>query len=247
MTSHELLLLSSSVVHGGSYLEYAKNEISEFFVSHRSLIFVPFASHDHSAYTTRVAAAFADMNIAVAGLHTFDDPLAAIEHAGALFVGGGNTFRLLDSMQKLRLNAPIRQRVESGQLRYMGASAGSNLACPTIRTTNDMPIVQPPTFDALGLVPFQINPHYVDPDPDTTHMGETREMRLTEFLQENDVSVLGLREGAWLRRTGNQLMLGGTTGARLLQRGREPVEYDKGADLSHLLATAPKFDSPISA
>jgi dipeptidase E len=118
------------------------------------------------------------------------------------------------------------------------------MACPSLRTTNDMPIVQPPSFEALGLIPFQINPHYVDADPTSTHRGETREDRLVEFLQENDVAVLGLREGSWLRRVGPSLTLDGVAGGRLFQRGAEPRDYQPGDDLSALLDLAPRFDSP---
>lgn len=130
-------------------------------------------------------------------------------------------------------------------LPYMGARAGTNMAAPTLRTTNDMPIVQPPSFETLGLVPFQINPHYLDPDPDSTHKGETREERLTEFLEENDVPVLGLREGSWLRVEGRQARVQGARPARLFTRGAEPRELPVGSDVSHLLTTAPRFDAPV--
>ena len=161
-----------------------------------------------------------------------------------LFIGGGNSFRLLDALQRRQLLEPIRRRVRAGELRYLGSSAGSNMACPTLRTTNDMPIVQPASFDALGLIPFQINPHYVDPDPSTTHMGETREQRIREFLEQNDVPVLGMREGSWLRRRGGQLALGGVRNVRLFRRGEEPAEYEPGADLSWLLDVPARFDEP---
>jgi dipeptidase E len=178
------------------------------------------------------------------GVHRAPEPRQAIEEAEAVFVGGGNTFRLLRSLQQLGLLEPVRRRVLEGSLRYMGASAGTNLACPTLRTTNDMPIVQPASFEAFGLVPFQVNPHYLDAVPGSTHMGETRERRIEEFLEDNDVPVLGLREGAWLRRRGAQLRLDGLAGARLFRRGQPPQELEPGTDLSWLLDVPARFDSP---
>jgi dipeptidase E len=240
--AHDLLLLSSSVVHGSGYLAYAMEPIRAFLQDRQEIVFVPFASHDHDGYTHHVAATFEPLGLRVTGLHNAASPEAAIRSAGAVFVGGGNTFRLLRDMHRLNLLDVIRQGVADGSVRYIGASAGTNLACPTMRTTNDMPIVQPPTLDALGLVPFQINPHYQDPDPDSTHRGETREERILEFLDENDVPVLGLREGSWLLRRDATLTLGGTKPARLFQRDGEPREFDPGSDLSNLLATVPRFD-----
>jgi dipeptidase E len=186
----------------------------------------------------------APIGVRVVGLHAVADPRAAVEEAEVLFIGGGNSFRLLTTLWKLGLIEPIRRRVEAGELRFVGSSAGTNMACPSLRTTNDMPIVQPPTFDALGLVPFQVNPHYLGADPTSTHRGETREQRIVEFLEENDVVVVGLREGSWLRRRGPSLLLGGVTGARVFQRGTAPEEFHPGADLSWLLNSQPHFDSP---
>jgi len=140
----------------------------------------------------------------------------------------------------------VRRRVAAGSLAYLGSSAGTNHACPSIRTTNDMPIVEPGSFAAFGLVPFQINPHYQDPDPGSTHMGETREQRLREFLEENDVPVLAMREGSWLRRRGGSLTLVGLTGAMLFRRGLSPQAYDEGSDLSFLLTLAAQFDRPLT-
>jgi dipeptidase E len=144
-----------------------------------------------------------------------------------MFVGGGNTFRLLNTLYYYELLPWIRERVRTG-MPYMGASAGSNIAGPTIKTTNDMPIVQPPSFDALGLVPFQINPHYLDADPNSTHMGETREQRLREYLEENEVPVVAIREAAMIRVEGDVVTLEGNAGARIFRRGREPYEIEPG-------------------
>src|SRR5690606_32785496 len=157
------------------------------------LLFIPCAKRDGDAYLQVVRSAVAPLGVAVDGLHQEPDPVAALRRAAALFVGGGNTFRLLSALQRTGLVEVIRERVQEG-MPYLGASAGTNVACPSLRTSNDMPIVPPASFEALGLVPFQINPHYVDPDPRSTHMGETRDERIAEFLEENDVPVLGVRE-----------------------------------------------------
>jgi dipeptidase E len=162
-----------------------------------------------------------------------------------LFVGGGNSFRLLKALHEQKLIGVTRRRVEAGELSYMGSSAGTNMACPTLRTTNDMPIVEPPSFVSFELVPFQINPHYLDPDPASTHMGETREKRIHQFQEENDVAVLGMREGSWLRRQGDELTLCGTTGARLFRSGQAEEEFVEGADLSFLLRLPARFDSRL--
>src|SRR4028118_1278670 len=163
-----------------------------------------------------------------------DGPGAAVRATDALFIGGGNTFRLLARLYEKDLLEPIRERVQAG-MPYVGTSAGSNVACVTIRTTNDMPIVQPPSFDALNLVPFNLNPHYLDPDPKSTHMGETREERLLQFLEENDKIVVGLREGAMLRIADCSVRLEGKASARIFQRGREPREFQSGAVLDFVL------------
>lgn len=238
----ELLLLSSSTVYGAGYLEPAEDALSEFLGHRRTVHFAPYALADHDGYTARVQAALARLGLFVVGLHRLANPAKAIESAAVLFVGGGNSFRLLKTLQQLGLLDPVRRRVEAGALRYLGSSAGTNMACPSLRTTNDMPIVQPESFAAFGLVPFQINPHYLDPDPSSTHMGETRERRIAEFLEENDVPVLGLREGAWLRRRGPHLLLGGQAGARLFRRGNAPEELQPGTDLSWLLDASSRFD-----
>jgi dipeptidase E len=158
----------------------------------------------------------------------------AVREAEAVFTGGGNTFRLLKTLQAAKLLPLLRERALAG-IPYLGSSAGTNIAAPTIRTTNDMPIVQPASFEALGLVPFQINPHYLDPDPQSTHMGETREQRLREFHEENETPVVGLREGAWMRIEGDRATLGGVQGARIFRRGEAPEERGTGESLDDLL------------
>jgi len=242
--SHDLLLLSNSQVHGRAYLEHATDALREFLDGRRSVLFAPFALRDHGGYVARIAEALAPLDVAVRGLHAEPDPLSAVRAAEVLYVGGGNSFRLLKALRDRGLLEPVRERVAVGELAYVGSSAGTNMACPTLRTTNDMPIVQPDAFEAFGLVPFQINPHFQDADPRSTHMGETRAQRIEQFLEENDVPVLGMREGAWLRRRGDRLELGGDTGALLFLRGQEPRPFSRGDDLSLLLGTVPSFDTP---
>ncbi len=238
-----LLLLSNSTQYGRAYLEHALEAVTAFLPAGAHLAFVPYALADHDTYTARVRAALEPAGIAVRGVHEHTDPVAALESADAVFIGGGNSFRLLSALYRTGLREAVRGAVGAG-LPYMGASAGTNMAAPTLRTTNDMPIVQPPSFEALGLVPFQINPHYLDPDPASTHKGETREERLTEFLEENDVPVLGLREGSWLRVEGEAARVEGARPARLFTRDRAPRELAAGSDVSHLLTTRPRFDAP---
>lgn len=232
-----LLLLSSSNVHGHGYLDHAEAELVDFLGPVKRLLFVPFALHDREAYTAKVRDRLAPLGIAVEGLHTMDEPRdarAAVEAAQAVFVGGGNTFRLLSEVHRLDIREALFERVVAG-MPYVGSSAGTNLAGLTIGSSNDMPIVYPPSFVALGLVPFNFNPHYLDPDPHSTHKGETRETRIREFHEHNHQPVLGLREPAMLRREGDRLALRGEAGARLFRAGREPVEFAPGADLSALL------------
>ncbi len=230
-----LLLVSTSTVHGSGFLDYAAKEIQEFLGrAVQRVLFVPFALQDQDGYAARVRARFAELGFAVDSLHTAVDPLQAVQSAEAIFVGGGNTFRLLKRLYDEDVLVTIRVRVEEG-MPYIGSSAGTNIAAPTIRTTNDMPIVEPPSFAALGLVPFQINPHYQDADSTSTHMGETREERLRQYLEENDTPVVGLREGAWLRVADGSCHLRGTAGARLFRRGEEASELEIGETLAMLL------------
>lgn len=228
-------MLSSSTVFGGGYLDHAEAEIRDFLDVIRRVLFVPFALHDRDGYTARTRARFERMGYGLESLHEASDMREAVRSAQAIYIGGGNTFRLLKTLYDLDLVGVIRERVINGTP-YLGSSAGSNVAGPTIRTTNDMPIVQPPSFDALDLVPFQINPHYFDPVPGSTHMGETREERILQYLEENETPVIGLREGAMIRMENGSCKLKGTSGARLFQERDEPVELEIGASLRHLIA-----------
>ncbi len=229
-----LLLISTSTVHGTPYLEHAFGPLKDFLGPVRRVLFIPYALQDRAAYAAKARAAFASIGYGLDSIHEASSPRDAVEGAEAVFAGGGNTFRLLAALYRADLMALLRRRVGEG-MRYAGASAGSNLACPTIKTTNDMPILEPPSFDALGLVPFQINPHYLDPDPASTHMGETRETRIREFHEENDAPVVGLREGAILRVDDGAVTLQGIAGARIFRRGKEPVEVSPVASLHTLL------------
>lgn len=229
-----LLLISNSTNHGQGFLDHCLAEIDDFLGSSRRLVFVPFALKDRAGYGAKVAERLADIGVEARTLTADEAGLRMLREAEAVFTGGGNTFRLLRTLQESGLLAAIRERALAG-MPYIGSSAGTNLATPTIRTTNDMPIVQPLSFDALSLVPFQINPHYIDPDPGSTHMGETREQRLKEFHEENETVVVGLREGAWVRVEGDRATLGGANGARIFRRDREPEERKPGALLDDLL------------
>jgi dipeptidase E len=222
-----LLLISSSVVHGYGYLDHAETELRRI-VAGRRVAFVPFAQQNHEAYTGRVRERLAKMDVEVVQVRG----RAEIESAEAIFIGGGNTFRLLKRLYDEGMIEPIRDRVRNGGVPYVGSSAGTNVATVSIRTTNDMPIVYPPTFDALGFVPFQINPHYQDPDPNSTHKGETREERIREFLEENETPVVGLREGSMLRVEDGTITLVGDKSARIFRRGAEPIELPPGSPVA---------------
>lgn len=229
-----LLLVSNSTSHGSAYLDHCAEEITHFFPAKTRILFVPYALHDRDTYATTARTRLEALGFEVDSLHEAPAPRRAVAAAEAVFIGGGNTFRLLKELYDTGALEALRHRIGEG-MPYMGTSAGTNVACPTIRTTNDMPIVEPPSFDAIGAVPFQINPHYLDPDPGSTHQGETREQRITEFLEENDVPVLGLREGTLLRVEGGEAVLKGGAPARLFRRGAEPEEHQPGARLDGLL------------
>ena len=231
-----LLLVSNSTLHGSGYLDHCAPAIVSFLgPSVKRVLYVPYALFDRDGYAAKARARFEAMGYGLDSVHDLaGGPIAAVERAEALLVGGGNTFRLLAALWRESLIEPIRRRVQAG-MPYIGTSAGSNVACPTIGTTNDMPIVQPSSFAALNLVPFNINPHYLDPIPGSTHMGETREQRIAEFHEVNKRPVVGLREGAWLVVDDATVTLEGSFGARLFRRGQPPREYPSGSRLDFLL------------
>ena len=231
----KLLLLSSSRVGDTAYLEHAKSMISEHLDTVDEVVFIPYAgvSVNYDDYTTMFADALEDMNVKVVGIHSFADPVAAINNAKAILVGGGNTFHLLHQLYENNLITAIQNKVNQGTP-YIGWSAGSNIAGMSIRTTNDMPIIQPQSFDALNLVPVQLNPHYTDFNP-PGHNGETREQRLTEFMVLNpETHIVGIVEGTALKLNDKKLSLvGPDVGYVFLNRNKQVISTD--TDLSYLL------------
>jgi len=219
-----LLLISSTIVHGHGYLDYDEAHVRRLLGDRKRLALIPFAQFDHDALLARVQERAAPWGVTVTLVREASD----LADAEAIYTSGGNTFRLLKALYDRDLLEPIRDRVRSGDVPYIGSSAGTNITAPTIRTTNDMPIVFPPSFDALGFVDFQINPHYLDPDPTSTHQGETRETRLTEYLQENERPVVGLREGSSLWVEDGAVTLLGEKTARVFRRGAAPEEVPPG-------------------
>ena len=233
----KLLLISNSTLHGSGYLDHCEHEIKKFLDPIKTILFLPYARPGgitHQEYTDIAQKRFHQMDIALTGIHEHNDPIKAVQTAEAIFVGGGNTFVLLNQLYQNNLITHIQKKVTDG-MPYIGTSAGSNIACKTIKTTNDMPIVYPPSFDALNLVPFNLNPHYLDPDPTSTHKGETRETRIQEFHYYNTEYVIGLREGAMLHILDQSITLKGTTGARIFQPNQSPKEYLPGEQLDFLL------------
>jgi len=225
------LLISSSNVHGYGFLDHPETEIRRLLDGRRRVVFVPFAGYDHDAYTDVVRERFGRMGLDVEPIRD----AASLRDAEAVFVGGGNTFRLLKTLYERGLLEPLRDAARSG-LPYVGSSAGSVITSPTIRTTNDMPIVQPPSFASLGLIPFQLNCHYLDADPSSTHKGETREQRIREFHEENAETVVGIREGTMLRVEDGSVQLIGLAPARIFRRGQEPVEVEPGQRIDGFLS-----------
>lgn len=231
-------LFSTSTIYGSGYLDYAEEAVRDLFADASHVCFVPFArpggiSHDEYFQTARKK--FESFGIELKGIHLAEDPKQALAACQGIFIGGGNTFLLLQQLYKERLLDVIKAQVESG-VPYMGTSAGSNVAGLTINTTNDMPIVYPPSFDAIQLVPFNINPHYLDPDPTSKHKGETRETRIKEFHVFNTQPVIGLREGSWLTIRNNAIELEGSLPARIFIAGREPFEVHPGPITAQLLS-----------
>lgn len=241
----KMLLISNSTNYGEEYLGWPRTHIKDFLdtTDAKEILFIPYAGVNlniesieasYDAYEKRVAAVYETLGYKIKSIHNFDDPVAAVENAQAVAVGGGNTFHLVYMMHKTGIMEAIRKRVIEG-MPYMGWSAGSNVACPTLRTTNDMPIIEPESFNCLNLIPFQINPHYLDADP-KGHGGETREQRIMEFLSVNrDIYVVGLREACYLLIEDNKLSLTGPKPLRIFKFGEEVRELDNNQDLQFLM------------
>lgn len=228
-----IILASTSTLFSGQYLEYLKKEIVKLYEGIDEIIFIPFARPggiSHDEYTEKAKSFFNSINIKVKGLHEFADKIEAVNQAKGFFTGGGNTFLLVKTLHEEGLVHVLKKNIESGKP-YLGCSAGSNIGGQNMKTTNDMPIVYPSSFDCMGLVPFNINPHYLDPNPDLKHNGETRETRIKEFLTQNDLKVVGLREGNWIRRKGDRITVEGTELTRIFEKNKEPYELEAGSEL----------------
>lgn len=234
--SKNIIIASTSTLHGGDYLEYLLPELNVHFEHCKTILFIPFARPggiSHDEYTKKVSLAFAKINKEVKGIHEFENLSEAINNAEGIFTGGGNTFLLVTQLHKNNIMIALAEAVKNG-VPYLGTSAGSNICGLTMQTTNDMPIIYPPSFQTLGLVPFNLNPHYLDPDAQSKHMGETRETRINEYHSFNNVPVLGLREGSWLDVKGKEITLKGILTARLFIQNQIPVEIESGTNLSYL-------------
>lgn len=232
----KIIIASTSTLHNGEYLDYLLPTLKLHFKGVKKLLFIPYARPSglsHSEYTEKVSKTFSKININVKGIHEFKNPIEAVENAEAIFVGGGNTFVLVNELYKNNILDSIEKVVKKGTP-YLGTSAGSNICGLTMGTTNDMPVTYPPSFRTLGLVSFNINPHYLDPDTNSTHMGETRETRIKEFHFYNPQSVLGLREGSWLEVRGDSIKLKGSLTARLFKPNENPIEIETETELSNL-------------
>lgn len=230
------IIASTSTIHGSTYLEYLLTTLKKHFSNCSEIVFIPFARPSgisHNEYLIIVKKAFTQINIEVKGLHEFDDYQNALKNAQGIFTGGGNTFLLVTQLYKNNLIEVLKETIKRGTP-YLGTSAGSNICGLTMGTTNDMPIVYPPSFKTLGIVSFNINPHYLDPDPTSTHKGETRETRIKEFHKFNSIPVVGLREGSWLEVKANSITLKGTLEARIFEHLKEPYEVKPEYDLSNL-------------
>lgn len=232
-----LLIASTSTLHNGAYLDYLLPTLEEHFKGVKTLLFVPYARPggiSHNEYTAKVKSVFSRLNIDVKGLHEFENPREAVEKAEAIFTGGGNTFLLVYQLYKNDVMSTLAEVLKNGTP-YLGTSAGSNITGLTMQTTNDMPIIYPPSFKTLGVIPFSLNPHYLDPDVNSTHMGETRETRIQEYHAFNTVPVLGLREGSWLEVKGNSILLKGSLTARWFTQNNATIELEPDTDLRDLL------------
>lgn len=231
-----IILASTSSLFGEEYLSYLKSEIELLFQQTDEIIFIPYARPGgitHDEYTKKAASFFETIGIKIKGLHTFDDQKMAIQQAQGFFTGGGNTFLLVKQLHELELMAELKKAAESGKP-YLGTSAGSNIGGVNMQNTNDMPIVYPPDFSTMGLINFNINAHYLDPDSGLKHNGETRETRIKEFHVFNSTPVAGLREGSWIRIKDGKVTTEGSRSTRLFLQGQEPVELEPGSVMNHL-------------
>lgn len=231
-----IIIASTSTIHGSGFLEYLLPEIKTLFSSASEILFIPYARPDgitHEEYTEKARMALKKIDKTVKGIHEFENPKDAVENAEGIFVGGGNTFVLVKNLYKANLIEKIQDAVYNG-IPYLGTSAGSNICGLTMGTTNDMPIVYPPSFKTLALVPFNINPHYLDPDPTSTHMGETRETRIQEFHKYNTLPVIGLREGSYVEVKNDDIILKGPHKARIFTFDNKPYEIETNTNLDFL-------------
>lgn len=232
-----LIIASTSTLHGGNYLDYLTDVLTEHFKNTDEILFIPYARPSgisHDDYTKKAQSFFERIGKKVIGLHQFENPIDAIENAKGIFTGGGNTFLLVSQLYKANILNPLITKLNNGTP-YLGTSAGSNICGLTMGTTNDMPIVYPPSFQTLAMVPFNINPHYLDAAVNSKHMGETRETRINEFHKFNTQPVIGLREGSWLNVKGNQIILKGKLTARWFEAGKNPIEIEAETDISKFL------------
>jgi dipeptidase E len=231
-----VILASTSTIFGGRPLDYLKTELTKLYSNTNEVLFIPYARPggiSHLEYTNHLKPVFADLGIELKGIHEFENPIDAINKASGIYTGGGNTFVLLYQLYKNELVVPLQKAIKNGTP-YLGTSAGSNICGLTINTTNDMPIVYPPSFKALGIVPFNINPHYIDPDPNSKHMGETRETRINEFHAYHTQPVIGLREGSWLEINSETCFLRGSLAARVFESNKAPYEIETNTNLNYL-------------
>lgn len=228
-----MIIASTSTIYGGKYLDYLLSEIKGLFQHSDTVIFIPFARPggiSYDEYTTKASSAFEQIGKKLIGLHTLKNPIEAIKNAGGVFTGGGNTFVLVKTLYEYNLIEPLRKAIFNG-LPYMGSSAGSNICGVSMKNTNDMPIVYPPSYKTLGAIPFNINPHYLDPNINSKHMGETRETRIKEFHSQNSIPVVGLREGSWIRVKDGKFILKGDLSARIFEKDKQAFEIEPGTDI----------------
>lgn len=231
-----LLLASTSTLHGSDYLEYLLPELKQHFTNCKTILFIPYARPSgisHEEYTEKTALAFAKIKLNIRGIHEYENPVEAIQNAEGIFTGGGNTFLLINELYRNKIMIPLKETLEKG-VPYLGTSAGSNISGLSMQTTNDMPIVYPPSFQTLGLIPFNLNVHFQDADTQSKHMGESRETRINEFHQFNNFPVLGLKEGSWLEIKANKIVLKGNLSAKLFRKNETPIDIAAESELSFI-------------